>query len=101
MPQGAWYCVDGQVPPAVTIEAGQCDLLLVSYLGIDFANRGERSYRLLDSTLSFYGDLPREGQTLRYDIWIDQFVTHGETTLFFFHYDCYADGKLILKLKNA
>ncbi len=101
VPEGAWYSVDGQVPPAVTIEAGQCDLLLVSYLGIDFANKGERSYRLLDSTLSFYGDLPQEGQTLRYDIWIDQFVTHGETTLFFFHYDCYADGRLILKLKNA
>jgi PfaB family protein len=101
VPEGAWYSVDGQVPPAVTIEAGQCDLLLVSYLGIDFANKGERSYRLLDSTLSFYGDLPHEGQTLRYDIWIDQFVSHGETTLFFFHYDCYADGKLILKLKNA
>jgi PfaB family protein len=101
VPEGAWYSVDGQVPPAVTIEAGQCDLLLVSYLGIDFGNKGERSYRLLDSTLSFYGDLPHEGQTLRYDIWIDQFVKHGETTLFFFHYDCYADGKLILKLKNA
>jgi PfaB family protein len=101
VPENAWYSVDGQVPPAVTIEAGQCDLLLVSYLGIDFSNKGERSYRLLDSTLSFYGDLPHEGQTLRYDIWIDQFVKHGETTLFFFHYDCYADGKLILKLKNA
>ena len=101
VPRDAWYSVDGQVPPAVTIEAGQCDLLLVSYLGIDFSNKGERSYRLLDSTLSFYGDLPHEGQTLRYDIWIDQFVKHGETTLFFFHYDCYADGKLILKLKNA
>ncbi|MER6349238.1 beta-ketoacyl synthase N-terminal-like domain-containing protein [Streptomyces sp. NPDC001532] len=101
VPEDAWYAVDGQVPPAVTIEAGQCDLLLISYLGADFTNRGQRVYRLLDSTLSFVGDLPRTGQTLRYDIWIDQFVRQGDTLLFFFHYDCYADGELILKLTNA
>ena len=40
----------------MTIEAGQCDLLLISYLGIDFQNQGQRVYRLLDSTLSFSGD---------------------------------------------
>ncbi|CAM5432846.1 Putative poyketide synthase OS=Streptomyces glaucescens OX=1907 GN=pks1A PE=3 SV=1 [Streptomyces glaucescens] len=101
VPEDAWYAVDGQVPPAVTIEAGQCDLLLISYLGADFTNRGRRVYRLLDSTLSFVGDLPRTGQTLRYDIWIDQFVRQGDTLLFFFHYDCYADGELILQLTNA
>ncbi|MFH8929818.1 beta-ketoacyl synthase N-terminal-like domain-containing protein [Streptomyces pristinaespiralis] len=101
IPMDAWYAVDGQVPPAVTIEAGQCDLLLISYLGADFTNRGDRVYRLLDSSLSFVGDLPRVGQTLRYDIWIDQFVRQGDTLLFFFHYDCYADGELILKLDNA
>ncbi|MFD4981021.1 beta-ketoacyl synthase N-terminal-like domain-containing protein [Streptomyces sp. NPDC058383] len=101
VPVDAWYAVDGQVPPAVTIEAGQCDLLLISYLGADFTNRGDRVYRLLDSSLSFVGDLPQVGQTLRYDIWIDQFVRQGDTMLFFFHYDCYADGKLILKLNNA
>ncbi|MFD9004707.1 beta-ketoacyl synthase N-terminal-like domain-containing protein [Streptomyces sp. NPDC059582] len=101
IPEDAWYAVDGQVPPAVTIEAGQCDLLLISYLGADFTNRGQRVYRLLDSSLSFLGDLPRTGQTLRYDIWIDQFVRQGDTLLFFFHYDCYADGELILKLNNA
>ncbi|MFE6285156.1 beta-ketoacyl synthase N-terminal-like domain-containing protein [Streptomyces sp. NPDC057877] len=101
VPRDAWYAVDGQVPPAVTIEAGQCDLLLISYLGADFTNRGQRVYRLLDSSLSFVGDLPRTGQTLRYDIWIDQFVRQGDTLLFFFHYDCYADGELILKLNNA
>ncbi len=101
VPLDAWYAVDGQVPPAVTIEAGQCDLLLISYLGADFQNRGDRVYRLLDSTLSFVGDLPRVGQTLRYDIWIDQFVRQGDTLLFFFHYDCYADDELILQLGNA
>ncbi|MFE9097131.1 beta-ketoacyl synthase N-terminal-like domain-containing protein [Streptomyces sp. NPDC007264] len=101
VPEDAWYAVDGGVPPAVTVEAGQCDLLLVSYLGIDFRNKGERVYRLLDSTLIFRGNLPRVGQTLRYDISIDRFVHQGETTLFFFSYKCYADGELILELHDA
>ncbi|GAA3019403.1 hypothetical protein GCM10020229_33320 [Kitasatospora albolonga] len=101
VPEDAWYTVDGGVPPAVAIEAGQCDLLLISYLGIDFKNKGKRVYRLLDSTLVFHGDLPKAGQTLRYDISINRFVTQGETTIFFFSYLCYADGELILELKDA
>ncbi|MFG2846481.1 beta-ketoacyl synthase N-terminal-like domain-containing protein [Kitasatospora sp. NPDC048296] len=101
VPEDAWYAVDGGVPPAVTVEAGQCDLLLISYLGIDFRNRGERVYRLLDSSLIFHGPLPRTGQTLRYDISIDRFVHQGDTTIFFFSYLCYADGELILELKDA
>ncbi|MFJ8109651.1 beta-ketoacyl synthase N-terminal-like domain-containing protein [Streptomyces sp. NPDC096132] len=101
VPEDAWYAVDGGVPPAVTVESGQCDLLLVSYLGIDFRNKGERVYRLLDSSLIFRGGLPRTGQTLRYEISIDRFVHQGDTTIFFFSYDCYADGELILELRDA
>ncbi|WP_433734157.1 beta-ketoacyl synthase N-terminal-like domain-containing protein [Nocardia sp. CA-129566] len=101
VPKGAWYSVDGLVPCAVTIEAGQCDLLLVSYLGIDFRNRGEKVYRLLDSELVFHGGLPREGQTLRYEIKIDRFVWNGDSLLFFFNYRCFADGVLILELLDA
>lgn len=101
IPADAWYSVDGLVPCAVTIEAGQCDLLLISYLGIDFRNRGNRVYRLLDSQLVFHGDLPRAGQTVRYDISIDRFVANGDSLLFFFSYQCYADGELILELLNA
>ncbi|WP_329213752.1 hypothetical protein OG352_02300 [Streptomyces sp. NBC_01485] len=101
VPEDAWYAVDGGVPPAVTVESGQCDLLLVSYLGIDFRNKGDRVYRLLDSSLIFRGGLPTTGQTLRYEISIDRFVHQGDTTIFFFSYDCYADGELILELRDA
>jgi PfaB family protein len=101
VPEDAWYAVDGGVPPAVTVESGQCDLLLVSYLGIDFRNKGERVYRLLDSSLIFRGGLPTTGQTLRYEISIDRFVHQGDTTIFFFSYDCYADDELILELRDA
>ncbi|OXY91963.1 beta-ketoacyl synthase N-terminal-like domain-containing protein [Streptomyces diastatochromogenes] len=101
VPEDAWYAVDGGVPPAVTVESGQCDLLLVSYLGIDFRNKGERVYRLLDSSLIFKGGLPTTGQTLRYEISIDRFVHQGDTTIFFFSYDCFADDELILQLRDA
>jgi len=101
VPLDAWYLVDDGVPAAVTIEAGQGDLLLVSWLGIDAENRGLRTYRLLDSTLVFHGDLPRAGQTLRYEITIERFIRNGPTTLFYFGYRCYADGVLVLELTKA
>ncbi|MGJ7908313.1 beta-ketoacyl synthase N-terminal-like domain-containing protein [Actinopolyspora sp. H202] len=101
IPHDAWFAVDGLTPCAVTIEAGQCDLLLISYLGIDFHNRGERVYRLLDSRLVFHGPLPRAGQTLRYRINIDRFVWNDGSLLFFFNYRCYADDELILELLDA
>ena len=101
VPLDAWYLVDGGVPPAVAIEAGQGDLILVAWLGIDAENRGRRVYRLLDSTLVFHGDLPRAGQTLRYEITIERFIRNGPTTLFYFSYRCFADGVLILELTRA
>ncbi|WP_298775307.1 beta-ketoacyl synthase N-terminal-like domain-containing protein [uncultured Shewanella sp.] len=101
IPKNAPYLVDGQIPWAVAVESGQCDLMLISYLGIDFENKGERVYRLLDCTLTFLGDLPRGGDTLRYDISINHFARNGETLLFFFSYRCYVNDTLILKMDNG
>lgn len=101
VPAGAWFTVDGQVPGVVTVEAGQCVLLLASYLGVDLRHGGTRKYRLLDSAMVFHGDLPREGQTLRYDIRIDRMVWNDDRLLFFFGYRCYADGELVLELEDG
>lgn len=101
IPKNAWYAIDGQVPWAVCVESGQCDLLLISYLGIDFDCKGERVYRLLDCTLTFSGGLPREGQTLRYGITIDSFAKSGNNLLFFFRYDCFADDVPILTMRGG
>ncbi|OGH09842.1 MAG: hypothetical protein A2600_11940 [Candidatus Lambdaproteobacteria bacterium RIFOXYD1_FULL_56_27] len=95
VPKGAWYAVDGQIPWAVAVEAGQCDLVLISYLGIDFEAKGQYLYRLLDCTLTFMGEMPQEGQTMRYEIYIDSFARHGHNLLFFFHYDCFVEGRLV------
>lgn len=101
IPVDAPYLVDGQIPWAVAVESGQCDLMLISYLGIDFENKGERVYRLLDCTLTFLGDLPRGGDTLRYDISINNFARNGDTLLFFFSYECFVGDKLILKMDGG
>lgn len=101
VPEAAWYTVAGQVPWSVTFESGQSDLLLISYLGADFGNRGERVYRLLDCTLTFLDRLPREGDTLRYDIHIDSFARNGDTLLFFFHYDCFAGERKIMEMRGG
>ncbi|MFA0442744.1 beta-hydroxyacyl-ACP dehydratase [Vibrio sp. 10N.286.49.C2] len=101
IPVDAPYLVDGQIPWAVAVESGQCDLMLISYLGIDFENKGERVYRLLDCTLTFLGDLPRGGDTLRYDISINNYARNGDTLLFFFSYECFIGDKMILKMDNG
>ena len=91
----------GDVPWAVLVESGQCDLMLISYLGIDFQCKAERVYRLLDTTLTFYG-VAKEGQTLEYDIQINSFARQeGQVTMFFFEYNCYVDGKLLIEMRNG
>ena len=91
----------GDVPWAVLVESGQCDLMLISYLGIDFQCKSERVYRLLDTTLTFYG-VAKEGETLSYDIQINSFAKQeGQVTMFFFSYNCYVDGKLLIEMRNG
>jgi PfaB family protein len=101
IPYNAWYTTDQQIPSAVCVESGQCDLLLISYLGIDFQNKGNLVYRLLDCTLTFMDDLPYEGQTLRYDISIDSFVRNGDNLIFFFSYICYVEDRVVLKMDGG
>ncbi|MGB0894610.1 MAG: beta-ketoacyl synthase N-terminal-like domain-containing protein [Parashewanella sp.] len=101
IPTDAPYLVNGQIPWAVAVESGQCDLMLISYLGVDFENKGERVYRLLDCTLTFLGDLPRGGDTLRYDISINHFARNGDTLLFFFSYECFVNNEMILKMDGG
>ena len=101
IPYNSGYATDTQIPWAVSVESGQCDLMLISYLGIDLENKGEYVYRLLDCTLTFIDDLPFEGQTLRYDISINSFVRNGGNLLFFFSYECFVEDRMVLKMTNG
>ncbi|QHY99739.1 Mycocerosic acid synthase [Streptomyces sp. S4.7] len=98
----SWYLDStGRVPAGMLIEAGQADLLLLSWLGVDLLNRGERAYRLLGCEVTYHGGPPGAGDTLRYEIHIDGHAEHEGVRLAFFHYDCYVDGELRLSVREG
>ncbi|MEM1244251.1 MAG: 3-hydroxyacyl-[acyl-carrier-protein] dehydratase FabA, partial [Pseudomonadota bacterium] len=99
--EDAWYLHEGHMPAGITIESGQADLLLISWLGVDFLNRGERVYRLLGCELTYHGHLPQPGDTLHYKIHVDGHAKHGDVRLFFFHYDCTINGKVRLSVRHG
>ncbi len=98
---GAWYIDGGRAPLSISIEAGQADLFLCAYLGIDKVVKGKRTYRLLDAEVEFFRGLPRPGDVIRYDIDIERFVRQGETHLFFFHFDGRIGNEPFIRMKNG
>ncbi|TWT44743.1 Polyketide synthase PksN [Phycisphaerae bacterium RAS1] len=98
---GAWYLDHGRTPVCIAVEAGQADLFLCSYLGIDLAVKGARAYRLLDAQIRFHRELPRPGETIRYDITIDRFVRQGDAWLFFFRFDATIAGVPLLTMRSG
>jgi len=101
IPVDAPFLIDGHIPWSVSVESGQCDLMLISFIGIDFQNKSDRIYRLLDCQLTFLEDMAFGGETLRYEIHIDSYAKNGEQLLFFFHYDCYVGDKKVLIMRNG
>ncbi len=103
VPRDAWYLdPTGRMPAGIMVEAGQADLLLISWLGIDLVNRGERAYRLLGCELTYHASPPVPGETLRYEITIDGHAEHNGIRLFFFRYECRdATGALRLSVRNG
>ena len=97
----AWYLDGNRAPICIAVEAGQADLFLSSYLGIDHAVKGQRTYRLLDATVTFHRGLPRPGEVIRYTINIDRFIRQGETWLFFFNFKGTINGKSLITMKDG
>lgn len=98
---GAWYLDGGRAPVCISVEAGQADLFLCAYLGIDLVVKGKRTYRLLDATVEFYRGLPTPGDTIRYEIEIEKFVHQGDTHLFFFNFQGFIGNTHLIKMKNG
>ena len=98
----SWYLDgSGRIPAGLMVEAGQADLLLISWLGVDLHTRGDRVYRLLGCELTYHGSPARAGETLRYEIRIDRHAEQGGVRLFFFSYDCYVGGELRMSVRNG
>jgi PfaB family protein len=98
---GAWYLDGGRVPVCISVEAGQADLFLSSYLGIDHQVRGERAYRLLDAEVTFHRGLPIPGETIRYAIAIDRFVQQGKTWMFFFRFEGFIGDQHLITMRDG
>ncbi|WP_372677744.1 beta-ketoacyl synthase N-terminal-like domain-containing protein [Desulfosarcina sp.] len=98
---GAWYLDGDRAPVCISVEAGQADLFLSSYLGIDHRVKGERAYRLLDAVVVFHRGLPRPGETIRYEIVIDRFVRQGETWMFFFRFEGDINGEPLISMRDG
>ena len=97
----SWYLHRGRMPAGIMIESGQADLMLISWMGADFANKSDRVYRLLGCEVTYLGGLPEIGDTLRYDIHVDGHARQGDVRLFFFHYDCTIDGIERMSMRNG
>ncbi len=97
----AWYLDGNRAPVCISVEAGQADLFLSSYLGIDHRVKGRRTYRLLDATVTFFRSLPQPGETIRYEIEIEKFIRQGDTHLFFFNFKGYIDGEQLIQMKDG
>jgi 3-hydroxymyristoyl/3-hydroxydecanoyl-(acyl carrier protein) dehydratase len=97
----AWYLDRGRIPTCIAVEAGQADLMLSAYLGIDFETRGHAVYRLLDATVVFHDELPPSGKTIHYAIEIERFAYQDGVWLFWFHFDATVDGAPLMSMRDG
>ena len=98
---GAWYLDGNRIPTCIAVEAGQADLFLSGWLGIDFETGGLASYRLLDAVVTFHRELPQPGQFIHYDIRINNFFRQGQTYLFRFEFDATVNGQPLLTMREG
>ena len=98
---GSWYLDCGRIPTCIAVEAGQADLFLSGYLGIDDKTKGMAVYRLLDAEVTFHRGLPGPGEVIRYDINIERFLRHGEIWLFFFNFESTVGGQPLLSMRKG
>jgi len=97
----AWYLDGGRIPTCIAVEAGQADLFLSGYLGIDFITRGLAVYRLLDAVVTFHRGLPGPDETIHYDIRIERFFRQGDTWLFRFFFEATVNGQPLLSMRDG
>ena len=98
---GAWYLDCGRIPTCIAVEAGQADLFLSGFLGIDFQTRGRSMYRLLDAKVCFHRGLPAAGDAIRYDIRIENFFRQSDTWLFRFGFEATINGAPLLTMTDG
>ncbi|WZP00443.1 beta-ketoacyl synthase N-terminal-like domain-containing protein [Isosphaeraceae bacterium EP7] len=98
---GMWYLDGGRIPTCIAVEAGQADLFLSGFLGIDFITEGLAVYRLLDAVVTFHRPLPGVGEVIHYDIHVDGFFRQADTWLFRFRFEATVGGQPLLSMQEG
>jgi 3-hydroxymyristoyl/3-hydroxydecanoyl-(acyl carrier protein) dehydratase/1-acyl-sn-glycerol-3-phosphate acyltransferase len=88
----SWYLHDAYMPAGVMIESGLTELMRTS---VELT--GQHVDRLLSCEVTYHGDLPMAGETLRYEIQLNG----QDTRLVCFHYDCRSGDRPRLSLRNG
>lgn len=101
IPQDAWYAIDGQLTVGICKEAGHGLLMLLSYLGTDFENKGERSFRLLDLSSTFLFEQPENLKTLRCRVKITSSMKTEKSLLVFFQGEALIGDRVWMKLHDG
>ena len=99
--EDAWYLHHGHVPGGISMEMGQADLMLISWLGVDFENKGERVYRLLGIDAIAFQGLLKIGDRLVVDINVGGYARMGPVRLFFFNSHGWVNGELASAVRNG
>lgn len=99
--KGSWYLDNNCIPTGIAVEAGQADLFLSGYLGIDLKTRGLALYRLLDAEVTFHRELPGPGNTIKYEIEIERFFQQGNTYFFNFSFESTVNGEPLITMRNG
>lgn len=92
----AWYLMGNQVPCGICLETFQSNIFLASYLGIDLEFKGKRVYRVLGGKVTFTGNLPESGDTLRCIVKVTAFSRFDNTIIFFYNYEGFIGDKLFV-----
>ncbi|MGG4046128.1 MULTISPECIES: hypothetical protein [Paenibacillus] len=97
----SWFLHDGYMPLGLMLESmlNPC-ILLMSWLGIDSYNKGERRTRLIGCEFMLHESLVKADSTITSELAVDGHVNNGEMWLSFFHTDCYAAGQKHLTVRK-
>lgn len=99
--EDSWFLHDG-MPLGLMLESmlNPC-ILLMSWLGIDSYNKGERRTRLIGCEFMLHESLVKPDSTITSELTVDGHVNNGEMWLTYFHIDCYAAGQKCLTVRKG
>jgi PfaB family protein len=101
IPLEAWYHQGYHVPVSVLVEASHGNIVLMNLLGIDLEHQGKLHFRALGGWGEFYAPMPKAGDRIICRVANSSFTRLGETMIFKFIYDVYANGKHIMRMNSG